>query len=225
MSRRAANDGVPQVIIGRPCHQPNAGASQRCDILQIVFEFVIGKFAGRDLPCGADYQQKDEQSGNDLNNSHDEPNGQNAECCKLEAFLHAAVTAGRIEMHRERISRQSYRNTVIGSNVDRRRARRTDPLNGDLLWCQRDLMISGLFHDRVDNLLVRLVGIRPAHHRDLTQVVLERVIAQLRRNDLKTAIDQCDEYQNPDDRLNCAHGPRFAPRDAELTYNARPSTP
>ncbi len=116
--------------------------------------------------------------------------------------LHPAITAGRREMQSEGISRKRNRHAVIRRYVHSRRARCSDALNCDLFGCECDLVIGSFLDDRVNYVLVGLVRICPANHRDLPQVVLERIIAQLWRNDLKTAIHQSHEYQNSDDRLN-----------------------
>lgn len=115
--------------------------------------------------------------------------------------LHPAITTGRREMKGEGVSRKRDRHAVIRRYVYSGRTRSSDALNCNLFGCECDLMIGSFLDDRVNYVLVGLMRICPANHGDLPQVVLERIIAQLRRNDLETAIHQSHEYQNSDDRL------------------------
>src|SRR5262249_21332862 len=86
----------------------------------------------------------------------------------------------------------------------------------DLFWRKLDLVLLRLLHDGVDNFLVALMRIRPTHHRDVVQVILERIIGQLRRNDLKAAVDDRDDRQKSDERFDCSHVPQSTQQDAEM---------
>ena len=92
-------------------------------------------------------------------------------------------------MQSEGISRQTHGHAVICRHVDRRRARRADPLHGhcsgvSVISCSR-----AFFMTASTSSWSVCVRIGAAHHRDVPQIILKRIIAQLRRNDLKSAVD------------------------------------
>src|SRR5579872_2358875 len=138
-------------------------------------------------------------------------------------LLEALVPARRIEMQSEGISGQGYRHAVLRRHIHRWGSRRSDALHRHRLRSQRNLMVLRFLQDLRDQLLVGGVRIRSAHHRHLMQIVLERVITQFRRNDLKQAVDAGDDDQNSDNRFNSSHVPRSAQRDRKPTYPVRPS--
>lgn len=126
-------------------------------------------------------------------------------------------------MQSEGIAWQANRYAVIDCHVHRKRAWRSDPLYGDLFRRQSDLVLLCLLHDLINECLVCRVRIGSAHHCDIAQVVLERVVGEFRRNDLKPAVDQPDNQQKPAQRFNRSHVPTIASWDR--TYPARRSTP
>ena len=78
------------------------------------------------------------------------------------------------------------RHAILRRHIHRRRSRRSDPLDRHALRGQRDLMILRLLNNLLDQLLVGRVRIRPAHHRHAPQIILKRIVRQLRRSDLKS---------------------------------------
>src|SRR5579863_4944744 len=121
-------------------------------------------------------------------------------------------------MQSKGISRQAHRNAVIRGDVHSRRSGRPDSLYGDLLRGKSDLVFLRLLYDRINQFLVRLVRIRAAHHSNVVQIVLEGIIRQLRRNDLKARVNHSDDGQKPEERFYCSHVPQSCSAgDVEIT--------
>src|SRR5580658_2904426 len=104
---------------------------------------------------------------------------------KLPPVLEALVPARRSEMQSEGIPWQSDRNAVVHRYIDGKRSRRSDPLHRHVLRGQRNLMLLRLLDHGRDQLVIGGVRIGAAYNRDAFQIVLKRIIRQLRRRNLK----------------------------------------
>src|SRR5271165_6481172 len=83
-------------------------------------------------------------------------------------------------------------------------------LHCHLLRSERDSVLLRSLDDRVQQFLVRGVRVGAAGQRDAAQVVGEGVIAHLRRNNLKSGVDDSDDGEKSDYSLNRAHVPQSA---------------
>src|ERR1700686_261117 len=124
--------------------------------------------------------------------------------------LEALVSTRRSEMQTKGITGQTDRNAIIRSHVHCVQSRRPDMLNRNVLWGEHNLVFLPFSNDGVDQLLVCGARIRPTRHCNIPQVVLKRIVAQLRRNDLKPDIDRADDDQKRDSGFEFSHVPQSA---------------
>jgi hypothetical protein len=67
---RLTHHRIPQIVVGtRPC-QSNSGPGQRRNVFHFILQFVVGEFAGCDLPDGAGKQENYGTLENDFDLFH-----------------------------------------------------------------------------------------------------------------------------------------------------------